>query len=157
MLLSLLKILLQFHLLECSFEISVCDNCTITLLESSRDLEYFVQTETRQIDLNSVPAPWSRLISYENASEHLFLRLDDIIKSTEKIENYNDLQIDKVNTCKSLHPQKKKHTRTNCETKSLFHSLFLSDSSPVEFEGIKFANEMAKNVDESSKTKPNVG
>lgn len=27
----------------------------------------------------------------------------------------------------------------------------------AEFEGIKFAYEMAKNVDESSKTKPNVG
>lgn len=76
--------------------ISVCDNCTITLLESSNDLIYYVQTEAREIDLDSVPAPWSRLLSYENASEHLTIKLDDIRKSTEKIENYNDLQIDKV-------------------------------------------------------------
>lgn len=81
-------------LMTCS--ISVCDNCTITLLESSNDLIYYVQTEAREIDLDSVPAPWSRLLSYENASEHLTIKLDDIRKSTEKIENYNDLQIDKV-------------------------------------------------------------
>lgn len=78
------------------FVISVCDNCTITLLESSNDLHYYVQSETRQMDLDSIPAPWSRLLSYENITEHLILRLDDIVKSTEKIENYNDLQIDKV-------------------------------------------------------------
>lgn len=76
--------------------ISVCDNCTLTLLESSTDLGYYIQTETRHIDLNSVPAPWARLLSYENSSEHLFIKLDDITKSMEKIENYNDLQIDKV-------------------------------------------------------------
>lgn len=80
-----------------SFHRIVCDNCTITLLESSNDLSYYIQSETQQIDLNSVPAPWSRLLSYENASEHLILKLEDIVESTEKIENYNDLQVDKVN------------------------------------------------------------
>lgn len=65
-------------------------------MESSNDLAYFIQTETHHIDLDSIPAPWSRLLSYENTTEHLIIRLDDITKSTEKIENYNDLQIDKV-------------------------------------------------------------
>lgn len=88
--------MLKIHLIT----FSVCDNCTLTLLESSTDLAYYVESESQYIDFESVPAPWSRLLSYENSTEHLILKLDDIIKSTEKIENYNDLQIDKVNCTK---------------------------------------------------------
>lgn len=84
----------------------VCDNCTVTLLDSSTDLIYYIQSEMRQIDLDSVPAPWSRLLSYENATEHLIIKLDDIIKSTDKIENYNDLQVDKVFDDLALHSEK---------------------------------------------------
>lgn len=113
----------------------MCDNCTLTLLESSNDLGYFIQTESRHIDLDSIPAPWSRLLSYENTTEHLIIRLDDITKSTEKIENYNDLQIDKVNL------DLKKTNVKFIKLKIIFTS--------VEFKGIEFAYKMAKNANES--------
>lgn len=100
---------------------SVCDNCTLTLLESSNDLAYYIQTETRHIDLDSIPAPWSRLLSYENTTEHLIIRLNDITKSTEKIENYNDLQIDKVSI-----REKKTIITANCSKLKVFLSLQLS-------------------------------
>lgn len=82
--------------------ISVCDNCTLTLLESSNDLAYYVESESQYIDFDSVPAPWSRLLLYENVTEHLTIKLDEIIESAEKVENYNDLQIDKVSLAKQI-------------------------------------------------------
>lgn len=94
---------LTFFIEKNVFLFLVCDNCTLTLLESSNDLSNFIETESRDVDLDSIPAPWSRLLSYENITEHLIIRLDDITKSTEKIENYNDLQIDKVNHLKRNH------------------------------------------------------
>lgn len=94
-----------------------------------------------------MPAPWSRLLSYENASEHLMIKLDDSRKSTEKIENYNDLQIDKVSVYG-------KHSKSEIRNVKLNTVLSLS---PVEFKRLKFADALAENPNKSSKTKPNVG
>lgn len=81
-------------MLFCS--ISVCDNCTLTLLASSDDLTYFLETEMNNIDLNGIPAPWPRLLIFENTTKHLSNRLNEFYVAKDKIENYNDLQVEKV-------------------------------------------------------------
>lgn len=91
---------MDFHLVFFQFlfkfSVIVCDNCTLTLLESSDDLGYLIASETNLIDLNGIPAPWPRLLKFENSTKHLTMRLIDLLIAKEKIENYNDLQIDKV-------------------------------------------------------------
>lgn len=76
--------------------LSVCDNCTLTLLESSDDLGYMIASDTTLKDLNEIPAPWPRLLMFENSTNHLKKKLIDVMSARERLENYNDLQIDKV-------------------------------------------------------------
>lgn len=76
--------------------ISVCDNCTLTLLASSDDLGYLIQTETGHIDLEGIPAPWPHLLMFENTTKRLSTKLNEYFLAKDRIENYNDLQIEKV-------------------------------------------------------------
>lgn len=86
----------MFYRILTSEWFSVCDNCTLTLLESSDDLGYMIANETNLIDLDGVPAPWPRVLMFENSTKFLTRKLADVIIAKEKVDNYNDLQIDKV-------------------------------------------------------------
>lgn len=90
--------------------ILVCDNCTLTLLSSAEYLEYLIESEADIVDLDGIPAPWPRLKIFENSTQHLTHKLSDLNVAKDKIENYNDLQIDKV---KSVALNSIKNTNSN--------------------------------------------
>lgn len=99
--------------------LSVCDNCTLTLLESSNDLGYMIASDTTLMDLNEIPAPWPRLAMFENSTNHLKKKMIDVMSARERLENYNDLQIDKVNKPFLI---SENETNKNTEKKNQFHS-----------------------------------
>lgn len=76
---------------------AVCDNCTLTLLERTDELETMLIDEANYIDLDGIPAPWPRLLNFENSSVSLEQRLIDYFKAEKRLEDYNDSVFDKVN------------------------------------------------------------
>lgn len=74
----------------------VCDNCTITLLDSTEYLGYLIESEPDLIELDGIPAPWPRLKSLENSTQHLTHRFYSLVNSRNKIEDFSDLQLEKV-------------------------------------------------------------
>lgn len=74
----------------------VCDNCTLTLLESTDELGQLFEYEVRHIDLNGIPAPWPRLLNFENMSTWFENRLDDYSDARDRLEDFNEAAIEKV-------------------------------------------------------------
>lgn len=82
------------------FFLLVCDNCTLTLLERTDDLRYMLNAEWNEVDLDGIPAPWPRLLTFENVSVFLETKLDNYLDSKDRLEDFNDLAIEKVkNKC----------------------------------------------------------
>lgn len=74
----------------------MCDNCTLTLMDSADELAEYLEVEMDQIDLDGVPAPWPRLLTFENISKRFEHRLDEIVDAMDHIENYNVQHLNKV-------------------------------------------------------------
>lgn len=75
----------------------VCDNCTMTLLDSTEYLAYLMDSETDLMELDGIPAPWPRLRALENSTQHVAHRLNGLLNAREKLDGFSDLQVDKVN------------------------------------------------------------
>lgn len=75
---------------------AVCDNCTLTLLERTDELERMLIDEANYIDLDGIPAPWPRLLNFENTTIFLEQRLNDYYLAHEQLEDFNDSIFDKV-------------------------------------------------------------
>lgn len=80
---------------------SVCDNCTLTLLARTDELAETLEVGANHIDLSGVPAPWPRLLIYENRSVFMEEKLDDFYIAQSYIEEFNDDVIEKVSEIES--------------------------------------------------------
>lgn len=74
----------------------VCDNCTLTLLDRTDELDYLLEIGSNHIDPDGIPAPWPRLQTFENDSMTLSHKLKDFHYATLNIQNFNDAIIVKV-------------------------------------------------------------
>lgn len=74
----------------------MCDNCTLTLLSSADDLTYLLESESKHLDLDGIPAPWPRLLQLEDFSVRLDRKLDDFLEVKGCIEDYDAANIEKV-------------------------------------------------------------
>lgn len=74
----------------------VCENCTLTLLDAAEDLQYYLESEMNRLDLNGIPAPWPRLISYENSVDRFTKKLNDYLEAKAQLSVYDNANIDKV-------------------------------------------------------------
>lgn len=80
--------------------LSVCDNCTLTLLARTDELTEILEEGSNHIDLSGVPAPWPRLLSYENRSVFIEQRLSDFYSVQTYVEEFDDDVIEKVRLIK---------------------------------------------------------
>lgn len=87
---------------ENRFCFSVCDNCTLTLLARTDELTEILEDGASHIDLSGVPAPWPRLLSFENQSVFLEQRLDDFYLVQSYVDEFDDDVIEKVTFVYSL-------------------------------------------------------
>lgn len=92
-----MSIRIRFSFYSISDADVVCDNCTLTLLASSDDLTYLLESEAKHLDLDGIPAPWPRLLQFENISVRLDRKLDNFLEAKNCIEDYDDSNIEKVN------------------------------------------------------------
>lgn len=76
--------------------LSVCDNCTLTLLARTDELTEILEEGSNHIDLSGVPAPWPRLLSYENQSVLIEQRLSDFYRVQTYVEEFDDDVVEKV-------------------------------------------------------------
>lgn len=76
--------------------LSVCDNCTLTLLARTEELSEVLNEGSSHIDLSGVPAPWPRLLSFENQSVFIEQRVDDFFIVQTYVEEFDDDVIEKV-------------------------------------------------------------
>lgn len=103
-----------------------------------------IASDTTLIDLNEIPAPWPRLSMFENSTNRLKKKLADVMSAEERLENYNDLQIDKVNS-KSMIMKR---------TKKLKKKIL---KFPDEYKIIKCECKMAKTSNKSTQKKQRFG
>lgn len=82
--------------------LSVCDNCTLTLLDRTDELTEILNEGANHINLGDVPAPWPRLVNFENESVLLGQRLDDFLEIQAYIEEFDDDAIEKVKDFRAL-------------------------------------------------------
>lgn len=75
---------------------SVCDNCTLTLLDRTDELSALLSSGAGHLDPNGVPAPWSKLITFENTTTNLTSKLLDSNYAIHRLRNFDDNQIEKV-------------------------------------------------------------
>lgn len=81
---------------------SVCDNCTLTLLARTDELTEILDEGSNHIDLSGIPAPWPRLLSFENQSVFIEERLDDFYIVQTYVDEFDDDIIEKVRHCGSV-------------------------------------------------------
>lgn len=65
-------------------------------MDSTEDLRLLLHSEAGHIDLDDIPAPWSRIYTYENITARLDNKLLDYLDAKECIETYDDTIIEKV-------------------------------------------------------------
>jgi hypothetical protein len=78
------------------FFISVCDNCTLTLLDTLDDMHAEMEHGANHIDRSGIPAPWKELEKYFNQSNVLDERLQVFYDTVGQIENFNETAVEKV-------------------------------------------------------------
>lgn len=74
----------------------VCDNCTLTLLDRTDELAEMLKIGISHIDLDGIPAPWPRLLDYENNASISSSKLKEFLHTKALVENFNEDIIEKV-------------------------------------------------------------
>lgn len=121
------------------FFLSVCDNCTLTLLARTDELTEILREGSSHIDLSGVPAPWPRLMSFENQSVFMEQRVDDFFIVQTYVEEFDDDVIEKVRRL------------------TVYHSPLLTiasiNQSPAPVESNSSQQETAENLHQNRQTK----
>lgn len=67
----------------------VCDNCTLTLLDRTDELSGMLRSGRAHIDPNAIPAPWSKLLAYENETAVVNGRFLEATRAAFDLRNYD--------------------------------------------------------------------
>lgn len=76
--------------------LSVCDNCTLTLLDRTDELTMMLEIGISHIDPDGIPAPWPRLLDFENATLVSAHDLKNFLQAKVSIQSFNEDIIEKV-------------------------------------------------------------
>lgn len=74
----------------------LCDNCTLTLLDTADDIEDSLLMLENQINSIEVVAPWDTIEEFELESDDLIEALERYAKRRHVLERYNDTRFDKM-------------------------------------------------------------
>ena len=59
-------------------------------------MDYLLEVGAAHIDLSGIPAPWPRLLSFENISIQMEADLDEFLNARDDLEEFNASIIEKV-------------------------------------------------------------
>lgn len=76
--------------------ISVCDNCTQTLLDTIDEMIFQFNTNLDGVDLHNLKAPWFKLNELTNVTNQYSNTFDDFFQAVDAVDNFNDIASDEV-------------------------------------------------------------
>lgn len=75
---------------------TVCDNCTQTLLDTVDEIMYKFEVSMDGIHLHDLKAPWIKLEGLKNETEYLDERFNELFEAVDAVDNFNDIAADEV-------------------------------------------------------------
>lgn len=75
---------------------SVCDNCTLTLLERTDDIAFMLSEGAGHLDVNAVPAPWIKLLTFDDNTKIISQDALGVTNAIYKLRNVDDNKIEMV-------------------------------------------------------------
>lgn len=82
--------------------ISVCDNCTQTLLDTVDEMMYKFEINLQDTNLHDLKAPWIKLYKLSNETDFLNSKFDEYFDAIDAVDNFNDIATEEVNCLTQL-------------------------------------------------------
>lgn len=70
----------------------------MTLLATTDELQHILEDEAGHIDLDGIPAPWPRLLNFDNTSTWIETRFNDVFDARDRLDAFNENAIEKLLT-----------------------------------------------------------
>lgn len=78
------------------FTFSVCDNCTLSLLDHTDKISHILEVSFKNVDLSGIPAPWLMLDSFDIRANALYEKYTTFNDAKDGIESFNTITLQKM-------------------------------------------------------------